>query len=142
MKQECILLNNSISWLINVKFVFDCFFGVKNWKERNDNIIDFNSEKRNDANDFDCEKKKRLRKTKQRRKERQRCRKRQWRKSFSRKEFERLLTREKKTKEKSKHVLTLVMKESKRILTTRNDHVKNLIADKNKRRKLHERKKR
>ena len=81
-------------------------------------------------------KQKRLWKAKQRRKEWQR------RKNFSRKELERFLTREKETKKESKHFLTSVMKKSKRVLTTWNDRVKDLIADKNKRRKLHERKRR
>ena len=79
---------------------------------------------------------------KRHRKEKQRRRKRQRRKKSFEKEFERFLTYERKKEQKSKHFLTSVMKERKQVLTTRKNRVKILIVDKNRRRKLREKKER
>ena len=42
-----------------------------------------------------------------------------------------------KNEKKTKYFLTLMIKKSKRVLTTQNNRVKNLIVDENKRRKLY-----
>ena len=136
LKRKRILSNESTFRFIVTKLVFVCFFVVKSWKKKNNDVIEFDSESDDDANESKKKNKKRHRKKKQRRK------KRQQRKRLFEKKFERFLTHEKKKKQKSKHFLTSMMKERKQVLTTRKNRVKILIADKNKRRKLRERKKR
>ena len=46
LKRKRMLLNGSIFWLIDVKFTFDYFFVMENWKKKDDDVIDFDFEKK------------------------------------------------------------------------------------------------